>query len=102
MNAKWNRREVLALMMGAFARVVTAKTQYNLTNAREYFEEHLCVGDYYDEGHRVAGEWIGTFDQSTNERCPRSLAASPWSRTRHGEPGTSAGVAGTHAVIAAI
>jgi conjugative relaxase-like TrwC/TraI family protein len=39
--------------------VVTAKTQYNLANAREYFEEHLCVGDYYDEGQRVAGEWFG-------------------------------------------
>ena len=39
--------------------MVTAKTQYNLKNAREYFEEHLCVGDYYDEGQRVAGEWIG-------------------------------------------
>ncbi len=40
--------------------MVTAKTQYNLKNAREYFEEHLCVGDYYDEGQRVAGEWVGT------------------------------------------
>ena len=30
-----------------------------LKNAREYFEEHLCVGDYYDEGQRVAGEWSG-------------------------------------------
>jgi hypothetical protein len=39
--------------------VVTAKTQYNLKNAREYFEEHLCVGDYYQEGQRVSGEWIG-------------------------------------------
>jgi conjugative relaxase-like TrwC/TraI family protein len=39
--------------------VVTAKTQYNLKNAREYLEEHLCVGDYYNEGRRVAGEWIG-------------------------------------------
>jgi conjugative relaxase-like TrwC/TraI family protein len=39
--------------------VVTAKTQYNLKNAREYFEEHLCVGDYYNEGQRVAGEWYG-------------------------------------------
>ncbi|MBI3849734.1 MAG: relaxase domain-containing protein [Verrucomicrobia bacterium] len=39
--------------------VVTAKTQYNLANAREYFEEHLCVGDYYDEGQRVSGEWFG-------------------------------------------
>ena len=39
--------------------MVTAKTQYNLKNAREYFEEHLCAGDYYDEGQRVAGEWVG-------------------------------------------
>ncbi|HSA10596.1 MAG TPA: MobF family relaxase [Candidatus Paceibacterota bacterium] len=40
--------------------VLTAKTQYNLKSAREYFEEHLCVGDYYDEGQRVSGEWIGS------------------------------------------
>jgi conjugative relaxase-like TrwC/TraI family protein len=40
--------------------VLTAKTQYNLKNAREYFEAHLCVGDYYDEGQRVAGQWFGT------------------------------------------
>ena len=39
--------------------MVTAKTQYNLTNAKEYFEEHLCVGDYYDEGQRVTGQWFG-------------------------------------------
>ena len=39
--------------------MVTAKTQHNLKNAEEYFEEHLAVGDYYDEGQRVSGEWIG-------------------------------------------
>jgi len=39
--------------------VVTAKTQYSLANAKGYFEEHLCVGDYYDEGQRVSGEWFG-------------------------------------------
>ena len=39
--------------------MVTAKTQCKIRNAREYFEEHLCVGDYYDEGQRVAGEWFG-------------------------------------------
>lgn len=39
--------------------MVTAKTQYNLKNAKEYFEEHLCVGDYYDEGQRVTGQWFG-------------------------------------------
>jgi conjugative relaxase-like TrwC/TraI family protein len=42
-----------------FGCVVTAKTQYNLKNAREYFEEHLSVGDYYNEGQRVSGEWMG-------------------------------------------
>jgi conjugative relaxase-like TrwC/TraI family protein len=39
--------------------MVTAKTQYSLHHAQEYFKEHLCVGDYYDEGQRVAGEWAG-------------------------------------------
>ncbi len=39
--------------------VVTAKTQYNLKNAKGYFEEHLCVGDYYDEGQRISGAWFG-------------------------------------------
>ena len=39
--------------------MVTAKTQYNLKNAEQYFAEHLCVGDYYNEGQRVSGEWIG-------------------------------------------
>jgi hypothetical protein len=35
--------------------VLMAKTQYNLRNAREYFEEHLCADDYYDEGQCAAG-----------------------------------------------
>jgi hypothetical protein len=26
--------------------MLSPKTQYNLKNAKEYFEEHLCVGDY--------------------------------------------------------
>ena len=39
--------------------MVTAKTQYNLKNAEQYFEEHLCVCDYYNEGQRVSGEWVG-------------------------------------------
>jgi conjugative relaxase-like TrwC/TraI family protein len=43
--------------------VVTVKTQYNLQNAKEYFEEHLCVGEYYDEGQRVAGQWFGQGSQ---------------------------------------
>jgi conjugative relaxase-like TrwC/TraI family protein len=42
--------------------VVTAKTQYNLKNApqeRGILRGTPGVGDYYDEGQRVAGEWIG-------------------------------------------
>jgi conjugative relaxase-like TrwC/TraI family protein len=39
--------------------VLSPKTQTNLKNAKGYFEEHLCVGDYYVEGHRVHGEWFG-------------------------------------------
>ncbi len=39
--------------------MLTAKPQLNLKSAREYFREHLCVGDYYAQGQKVAGEWIG-------------------------------------------
>lgn len=39
--------------------MVTAKAQYSLRNAKDYFTEHLCVGDYYEEGQRVAGQWFG-------------------------------------------
>ncbi len=35
------------------------KAQLNLQNAREYFREHLCVGDYYSEGQKIAGDWFG-------------------------------------------
>ena len=38
---------------------MTAKAQYNLKNAEQYFGEHLSVGDYYDEGQKTCGEWIG-------------------------------------------
>jgi len=39
--------------------MITAKTQYSLRSARSYFAEHLAVGDYYEEGQKVAGEWFG-------------------------------------------
>lgn len=39
--------------------MVTVKTQYSLANAETYFSEHLAVGDYYEEGQKVAGEWLG-------------------------------------------
>lgn len=39
--------------------MLTAKPQLNLANAREYFREHLSTGDYYAQGQKVSGEWIG-------------------------------------------
>jgi len=46
--------------------VVTAKTQYNLKNAKKYFEEHLCVGDYYNEcSESLANGW----DYERLNRC---------------------------------
>ncbi|MEP6668764.1 MAG: MobF family relaxase [Chthoniobacter sp.] len=39
--------------------MLSPKTQYNLVNAKSYFQEHLCVGDYYAECERVQGEWMG-------------------------------------------
>ena len=35
-----------AFSPGIVRRVVTAKTQYSLKNAKDYFTEHLCVGDF--------------------------------------------------------
>lgn len=35
------------------------KAQLSLKNAKEYFREHLCVGDYYAQGRRIMGEWFG-------------------------------------------
>jgi hypothetical protein len=35
------------------------RSQLNLRNAREYFREHLCIGEYYAEGQKVVGEWLG-------------------------------------------
>lgn len=31
----------------------------NLRNAKEYFQQHLAVGDYYSEGQVVGGKWFG-------------------------------------------
>lgn len=33
--------------------------QYDMSNAKGYFAEHLAVGEYYSEGQVVAGEWLG-------------------------------------------
>ncbi len=39
--------------------MLTPKAQLSLRNAKEYFREHLSVGDYYAEGEKVSGEWFG-------------------------------------------
>lgn len=39
--------------------MLSPKTQTNLANAKNYFDEHLAVGDYYTEANRISGEWIG-------------------------------------------
>ena len=39
--------------------MLSPKAQLSLRNAKEYFREHLDVGDYYAEGQKVKGEWFG-------------------------------------------
>jgi len=39
--------------------MLSPKPQLNLQSAKEYFREHLCVGDYYAEGQTISGEWFG-------------------------------------------
>src|SRR5471032_93636 len=39
--------------------MLSPKPQMNLQSAKEYFREHLCVGDYYAEGQTISGEWFG-------------------------------------------
>lgn len=46
-------------MRGTMRVMLTPKPQMNLRNAKEYFQTHLAVGDYYSEGQVVGGEWLG-------------------------------------------
>ncbi len=39
--------------------MLSPKAQFNLKNAKQYFREHLQVGDYYAEENAVHGEWFG-------------------------------------------
>jgi conjugative relaxase-like TrwC/TraI family protein len=39
--------------------MLSVKPQLNLQNAREYFREHLCAGDYYSADQKITGEWFG-------------------------------------------
>jgi conjugative relaxase-like TrwC/TraI family protein len=39
--------------------MIQPKIQFSLVNARQYFREHLSVGDYYSQGAKVDGVWLG-------------------------------------------
>ncbi len=39
--------------------MIQSRIQFNLTNAQQYFREHLSVGDYYSHDEKVTGEWFG-------------------------------------------
>ncbi len=39
--------------------MLAIKPQFSLKDARQYFKEHLSVGDYYTEGQHVPGHWLG-------------------------------------------
>ena len=39
--------------------MIQTKIQFNLKNAKQYFREHLGAGDYYSEGQKTEGEWLG-------------------------------------------
>ena len=39
--------------------MLAPKAQYNLGDAKKYFNEHLAVGDYYAEGQSIPGQWFG-------------------------------------------
>jgi conjugative relaxase-like TrwC/TraI family protein len=39
--------------------MLAIKPQFSLKDARQYFKEHLSVGDYYTEGQQVPGHWFG-------------------------------------------
>lgn len=54
--------------------MLSPKTQLNLNNAKEYFREHLCVGDYYAQGQQVRGEWFGAGAASTTASSLRTTS----------------------------
>ena len=39
--------------------MIQPRIQFSLTNARQYFREHLSAGDYYGAGRTGIGEWFG-------------------------------------------
>lgn len=39
--------------------MLSPKAQYKVGDAKKYFREHLCAGDYYTEGQHLPGHWFG-------------------------------------------
>jgi hypothetical protein len=39
--------------------MLSRKTQFSVGDAKKYFREDLCVGDYYTGGQQVPGRWFG-------------------------------------------
>jgi len=39
--------------------MLAPKAQFSVGDAKKYFREHLSVGEYYREGQKAAGNWIG-------------------------------------------
>jgi conjugative relaxase-like TrwC/TraI family protein len=39
--------------------MIQPRIQFSLVNARQYFSAHLSAGDYYSQGAKVTGEWLG-------------------------------------------
>src|SRR5688500_7298871 len=58
-NRRCTRYIKCRLRTGRVITVVTTKTHYSLRDAEKYFEKHLAVGDYYEQGAVVTGEWFG-------------------------------------------
>jgi conjugative relaxase-like TrwC/TraI family protein len=48
--------------------MLSAKAQKSLSNAKAYFQDHLTVGDYYDQDKKVAGHWHGVAAQALGLR----------------------------------
>jgi chromate transport protein ChrA len=79
--------------------VLAAKTQYNLKNAKKYFEDHLCVGDYYTEGQQAMEEWFaGIAGDLPNVGTVDFGVLPQWQRLRQ-VPLAQALLAGTNAAV---
>ncbi len=58
LTLRWLERKV-SQSVRYFHAMFAVKAQCSLADAKNYFEEHLCVGDYYREGQRISGQWFG-------------------------------------------